>query len=145
MLERGFSKPTERIEKLRKVIIDAVPQVESERAVLITQSYKETEGQPTIIRRAKAVEKIFNELPITIRDNELVVGSITVNPRSTEICPEFSYDWVEKEFHTMHKRMADPFEISEKVQRELHDAFLYWDGKTTNALADSYMEPDKKA
>ena len=29
MLERGFSKPTERIEKLRKVIIDAVPQVES--------------------------------------------------------------------------------------------------------------------
>ena len=145
MLERGFSKPTERIEKLRKVIIDAVPQVESERAVLITQSYKETEGQPTIIRRAKAVEKIFNELPITIRDNELVVGSITVNPRSTEICPEFSYDWVEKEFHTMHKRMADPFEISEKVQRELHDAFLYWDGKTTNALADSYMEPDTKA
>lgn len=96
MLERGFSKPTERIEKLRQVIIDAVPQVESERAVLITQSYKETEGQPTIIRRAKAVEKIFNELPITIRDNELVVGSITVNPRSTEICPEFSYDWVEK-------------------------------------------------
>ena len=38
MLERGFSKPTERIEKLRQVIIDAVPQVESERAVLITQS-----------------------------------------------------------------------------------------------------------
>ncbi|VYT69053.1 4-hydroxyphenylacetate decarboxylase large subunit [Veillonella parvula] len=145
MLERGFSKPTERIEKLRKVIIDAVPQVESERAVLITQSYKETEGQPTIIRRAKAVEKIFNELPITIRDNELVVGSITVNPRSTEICPEFSYDWVEKEFHTMHNRMADPFEISEKVQHELHDAFLYWDGKTTSALADSYMEPDTKA
>ena len=145
MLERGFSKPTERIEKLRQVIIDAVPQVESERAVLITQSYKETEGQPTIIRRAKAVEKIFNELPITIRDNELVVGSITVNPRSTEICPEFSYDWVEKEFHTMHNRMADPFEISEKVQHELHDAFLYWDGKTTSALADSYMEPDTKA
>ena len=144
MLERGFSKPTERIEKLRKVIIDAVPQVESERAVLITESYKETEGQPTIIRRAKAVEKIFNELPITIRDNELVVGSITINPRSTEICPEFSYDWVEKEFHTMHKRMADPFEISEKVQHELHEAFKYWEGKTTHSLADSYMEPDTK-
>ena len=144
MLERGFSKPTERIEKLRKVIIDAVPQVESERAVLITESYKETEGQPTIIRRAKAVEKIFNELPVTIRDNELVVGSITINPRSTEICPEFSYDWVEKEFHTMHKRMADPFEISEKVQHELHEAFKYWEGKTTHSLADSYMEPDTK-
>ena len=144
MLEKGFSKPTERIEKLRQVIIDAVPQVESERACLVTESYKETEGLPTVIRRAKAVEKIFNELPVTIRDNELIVGSITINPRSTEICPEFSYDWVEKEFKTMHSRMADPFEISEKVQGELHEAFKYWDGKTTSALADSYMSPETK-
>ena len=144
MLEKGFSKPTERIEKLRQVIIDAVPQVESERACLVTESYKETEGLPTVIRRAKAVEKIFNELPVTIRDNELIVGSITINPRSTEICPEFSYDWVEKEFKTMHNRMADPFEISEKVQGELHEAFKYWDGKTTSSLADSYMSPETK-
>lgn len=144
MLEKGFTKPTERIEKLRKVIIDAVPQVESERACLITKSYQETEGLPTVIRRAKAVEKIFTELPVTIRDNELIVGSITINPRSTEICPEFSYDWVEKEFDTMHSRMADPFEISPKVKTELHEAFKYWDGKTTSALADSYMEPDTK-
>ena len=56
MLEKGFSKPTERIEKLRQVIIDAVPQVESERACLVTESYKETEGLPTVIRSAKAVE-----------------------------------------------------------------------------------------
>lgn len=145
MIERGFSKPTERIEKLRQVIIDAVPQVESERACLVTESFKETEGLPVILRRAKAVEKIFNELPITIRDNELVVGSITINPRSTEIYPEFSYDWVEKEFKTIHNRMADPFEISEKVQAELHEAFKYWEGKTTSALADSYMSPETKA
>lgn len=144
MLERGFTKPTERIEKLRQVIIDAVPQVESERACLITESFKETEGLPMVLRRAKAVEKIFNELPVTIRDNELVVGSICINPRSTEICPEFSYDWVEKEFHTMHSRIADPFEISEKVQKELHEAFKYWEGRTTSALADSYMSPETK-
>lgn len=145
MIERGFSKPTERIEKLRQVIIDAMPQVESERACLVTASFKETEGLPVILRRAKAVEKIFNELPITIREDELVVGSITINPRSTEICPEFSYDWVEKEFKTMHSRMADPFEISQKVQDELHEAFQYWEGKTTSALADSYMSPETKA
>lgn len=117
MLEKGFSKPTERIERLRKVIINAMPQVESERACLATQAYKETEGLPAIMRRAKVVEKIFTQLPVTIREDELVVGSITINPRSTEICPEFSYDWVEKEFDTMHSRMADPFEISDKVKK----------------------------
>lgn len=142
MIAKGFSKPTERIERLRKVIIEAVPQVESDRACLVTESYKETEGLPTIIRRAKAIEKVFNELPITIRDDELIVGSLTKNPRSTGLCPEFSYEWVENEFDTMATRMADPFVIPKETQAELKDAFKYWKGKTTFELATSLMSDE---
>ena len=120
MLAKGFSQPTQRVEKLKRMILDATPYVESERAVLVTESFKETEGLPVILRRAKAVEKIFNQLPITIRDDELIVGAITKNPRSTEICPEFSYDWVEKEFETMGSRIADPFQIPKETAAELH-------------------------
>lgn len=144
MIERGFTKPTERIEKLKRVILDATPYVESERAVLVTEAYKETEGLSPVLRRAKAAEKIFNNLPITIRDNELIVGAITKNPRSTEICPEFSFDWVEKEFDTMGSRLADPFQIPKETAQELHDAFLYWPGKTTSDLATSYMSQEAK-
>jgi formate C-acetyltransferase len=144
MISKGFSKPTERVERLKKVIVDAVPHVESERAVLVTESYKETEGLSPILRRAKAAEKIFNNLPITIRDDELIVGAITKNPRSTEICPEFSYDWVAKEFETMGTRIADPFQIPKETAMELGEAFKYWEGKTTSALADSYMSTETK-
>lgn len=144
MLAKGFSKPTARIERLKKVIVDAKPYVESERAVLVTEAYKETEGLPPILRRAKAVEKIFNNLPVTIRDDELVVGAITKNPRSTEICPEFSYDWVEKEFDTMGSRLADPFQIPKETAQQLHEAFKYWPGKTTSDLASSYMSQEAK-
>lgn len=98
MIERGFSKPTERVVRLKNEILNATPYVESERAVLVTEAYKATEGMPYIMRRAKAAEMIFNNLPVTIRNDELIVGAITKNPRSTEICPEFSFDWVEKEF-----------------------------------------------
>ncbi|NRX25606.1 formate C-acetyltransferase [Clostridium beijerinckii] len=126
------------------MIVDAIPYVESERAVLVTESYKETEGLSPILRRAKAVEKIFNNLPITIREDELVVGAITKNPRSTEICPEFSYDWVAKEFDTMGARVADPFQIPKETAAELSEAFKYWEGKTTSALADSYMSQEAK-
>ena len=101
MLEKGFSNPTDRVVRLKNMILTAKPYVESERAVLATEAYKETEQLPAIMRRAKVVEKIFNELPVTIRPDELIVGAVTINPRSTEICPEFSYDWVEKEFETM--------------------------------------------
>ncbi|MBB4301440.1 formate C-acetyltransferase [Rhodobium orientis] len=144
MIEKGFTTPTDRVIRLKNQILNARPHVESERAVLATEAYKATEGLPAILRRAKVAEKIFNELPITIRDDELVVGSITKNPRSTEICPEFSFDWVEKEFDTMATRMADPFEIPKETAAELHEAFKYWPGKTTSDLATSYMSKKTK-
>ena len=144
MIAKGFTEPTERVKRLKRAIVDAIPYVESERAVLVTESYKETEGLSPIMRRAKAAEKIFNNLPITIHDDELVVGAITKNLRSTEICPEFSYDWVEKEFETMGTRVADPFQIPKDTAAELHEAFKYWEGKTTSALADSYMSQETK-
>ncbi|ABC21704.1 glycyl radical protein [Rhodospirillum rubrum] len=144
MIEKGFSKPTDRVMRLKNEILNAKPYVESERAVLVTEAYKETEGLPAILRRAKAAEKIFNNLPVTIRNDELIVGAITKNPRSTEICPEFSYDWVEKEFDTMATRLADPFLIPKETAKELHDAFLYWPGKTTSDLASSYMSQEAK-
>lgn len=144
MIAKGFSEPTERVKRLKRMIVDAIPYVESERAVLVTESYKETEGLSPILRRAKAVEKIFNNLPITIREDELIVGAITKNPRSTEICPEFSYDWVAKEFETMGTRIADPFQIPKETAKELEEAFKYWEGKTTSSLADSYMSKEAK-
>ena len=144
MIGRGFTEPTERIKRLKKAIIDAVPYVESERALLVTESYKETEGLSPIMRRAKAAEHIFNNLPVTIHEDELVVGAITKNLRSTELCPEFSYEWVAKEFETMGTRIADPFQIPEETAKELEGAFEYWKGKTTSELADSYMSQDTK-
>lgn len=141
MLEKGFSNPTDRVARLKNVILRAQPYVESERAVLATQAYKENEHLPAVMRRARVVEKIFNELPVTIRPDELIVGAVTINPRSTEICPEFSFDWVEKEFDTMADRIADPFVIEKKTAQELHEAFKYWPGKTTSELAASYMSP----
>ncbi|MBQ2467616.1 MAG: glycyl radical protein, partial [Lachnospiraceae bacterium] len=135
MIAKGFSEPTERVKRLKKAIIDATPYVEEDRALMVTESYKQTEGLPPVMRRAKAAEHIFNNLPVTIHEDELIVGSITKNLRSTELCPEFSFDWVEKEFDTMATRMADPFVITKDTAAKLHECFKYWPGKTTSDLA----------
>lgn len=139
VLAKGFTQPTDRIKALKNAIYDATPTVEADRAELVTASYKETEGLPIIIRRAKAVEKILTEIPIAVRDNELIAGSLTVSVHGCQIYPEYSFDWVEKEFDTMATRMADPFEIPKDTAKRLHNAFLYWPGKTTSDLATSYM------
>ena len=139
MIAKGFTEPSERIKALKAEVVNAVPEVEAHRAVLITEAFKESEGMPAVMRRAKACEKIFNNLPVVIRDNELIVGALSVAPRSTNLCPEFSYDWVEKEFKTMATRMCDPFVIPEDVADTLHEVFKYWKGKTTSELATSDM------
>lgn len=144
MLAKGFSKPTARIERLKGMIVNAIPCVESERALLATEAYKETEGLPVIIRRAKVVEKICNNLPVTIRDEELIVGSFTKRSRSVGLYPEYSFEWVAKEFDTMGTRMADPFEIPKETARELEGAFEYWPGKTSSDLAASYMSSETR-
>ena len=131
-----------RIQKLVDALYEHMPVIESARAKLITESYKETEGEPIITRRAKAFAHILHNTPIIIRDNELIVGSSTIAPRGCQTFPEFSYEWLEAELDTVATRTADPFEIAEETKAELKEADKYWKGKTTSELATSYMAPE---
>ncbi|WP_010238291.1 glycyl radical glycerol dehydratase DhaB1 [Clostridium arbusti] len=142
MISKGFSTQTERINILKAQILNAKPCVEPERAVLITKSFKETEGEPSILRRALALKKILENIPVTIREEELIVGSLTKEPRSSQVFPEFSNKWLKDELDRIDKRSGDAFQISEESKENLQDVFEYWDGKTTSELATSYMSEE---
>lgn len=146
ILAKGFKKPTERVVRLKEEVMSAFPCIEADRAIILTKSFKETENEPMIIRKAKALKTILNEIPIVIRDNELIVGSLTKNPRSAQVFPEFSNKWLVDEFDKFEDRTSDAFKISEETKKELKEVFKYWEGKTVSELADSYMtEETKKA
>ena len=134
--------PSERIPKLVADLYARMPEIESARAVLLTESYKETEGQPIVMRRAKAFAHILDNIPVIIRDGELVAGSTTIAPRGCQTYPEFSFAWLEAEFDTVEHRSADPFTISEQAKKDLREVHKYWKGKTTSELAESYMAPE---
>ena len=135
----GKIAKSDRIDFLKDTLYAKMPEIESDRAVLITESYKATEGEPIILRRAKAFKHILENIPIVIRDKELIVGSATVQPRSCQVFPEYSFEWLENEFDTVATRAADPFYISDENKKILHEVYKYWKGKTTSELATSYM------
>lgn len=135
---------SERITHLVEHLFEKMPEIEADRAVLLTQSYQQTEGEPIITRRAKAFAKICEGIPITIRPEELVVGSATKTSRGCQVFPEFSYEWLEAEFDTIETRSADPFYISEETKQALRSVYPYWKGKTTSELASAYMAPEAK-
>lgn len=101
-----------------------------ERARLITQSYRETEGLPEVLRRAKALEKILANMTIYIGDQELIVGNFASDPFSVPVIPELSEAWLEEAAHANgdFKNMLD-----ETGREEVREILKYWKGK---ALAD---------
>jgi pyruvate-formate lyase len=50
------------------------PRVALDRAVIFTETFKETEGQPLVLRWAKALKHYAEQSPIAIFDDELIVG-----------------------------------------------------------------------
>ena len=133
---------TQRIRGLIDELFAKMPEIEVDRAVLLTKSYKQTENEPIVKRRALAFAHILENIPITIRNNELIVGSATKAPRSCQVFPEYSYEWLESELDTVEFREADPFHISEENKRILREVYPYWKGKTTSDLAAAYMAPE---
>ena len=134
-----------RIQKLIDNLYEKMPEIESARGKLVTESYKATENLPIIRRRSAAFAHILRNIPIVIRDGELIVGSATVSPRGCQVFPEYSYEWLLAELDTVEGRAADPFYISEETKKELREIFPWWQGKTCSDLAKEYMDPDAYA
>ena len=137
-------KKSPRIDRLKAELFKKLPEIEPARAVLVTESYMQTESEPMILRRAKAFRHILENIPVVIRPEELIVGSATKAPRGCQTFPEFSFEWLEAEFDTIATRKADPFYISESTKRTLSTVHKYWKGKTTSELADAYIAPAAK-
>ena len=134
-----------RIQGLVDHLYANMPEIESARGILVTESYKATESLPTVRRRSAAFAHILRNIPIVIRPYELVVGSATVAPRGCQVFPEYSYEWLLAELDTVATRAADPFYISEKTKAELREIYPWWHGKTCSDLARENMAPEAYA
>lgn len=122
---------TERINQLRDDYFAKTPEVDIERAVSYTKTYKATEGEETIVRRAKAMFNYFAEKTIDIAPGELIAGTYGKKGRSAVVNPDVSWKWVEDELDTMSTRSQDPYYITEEDKEVLRkEVFPYWKGKS---------------
>ena len=124
---------TERISRLRERYMSTVPSIDSERAILVTKSYQETEGEPNVLRRAKALKKIFEEMTIFIPDDQLLVGNQSKLYRGGVVFPEYGLDWLYMELDsgTFFKRTQDTekLRLSKEDELALRSIADYWKGK----------------
>jgi len=103
------------------------PEVHPHRAVAVTRSYQETEGEPIAIRRGKMLYRILAEQAVTIQKDELIVGMKTLTPRGSPVYPEINCAWVERDLDRLSTRKDTPFFVSDETKRILRqEVFPYW-------------------
>lgn len=136
---------SKRIKNLKELLFKNKREISLERARLYTESYKKTEGQPTIIRRAKATAHILNNVEIVINDGELIAGGRTVKPRSGIASPEMSPYWIYDELDTLATRPQDQFYISEEDKEFFrNELFPFWKGKSLKDFVNSRLTNNVK-
>ncbi len=117
-----------RIHKMLEGFRDKPIRISIERARLLTESFKETEGQPVILRWGKSMAHILRNISIGIDENELIVGSAGPSGRYAILFPE-----LEEQFFSEDAKPTAPDEKlllteedAEIINEELRP---YWAGK----------------
>ncbi|ALR74843.1 formate C-acetyltransferase [[Enterobacter] lignolyticus] len=137
---------TNRIQRLKDALFAHPREISLERALLYTESHRQTEGEPVMLRRAKATAHILDHVEIAIRDEELIAGNRTVKPRAGIMSPEMDPYWLLKELDAFPTRPQDRFAISEDDKRIYRDTlFPYWEKRSMKDFINGRMSDEVKA
>jgi formate C-acetyltransferase len=144
LIPKKKSSLSERIKHLREMVLSSKPTVCTQRARFYTQSYKDHEDKPVLLKRAYALENTLKHMTIFINEGELIVGNHSSTLRAAPIFPEYAVEWVLKELDEFEKRPGDAFFLTESVKNELKEICTYWEGKTTLSKGRALMSPELK-
>ncbi|NBK97886.1 MAG: formate C-acetyltransferase/glycerol dehydratase family glycyl radical enzyme [Erysipelotrichia bacterium] len=119
-----------RIDRLRTKMQKRKASICSQRAMLYTQSFMESEKEPYILRKAKAFAHTLKHMDIYIEEDSLLFGNMASCNFAAPIYPEYSIDWVVDELDHFAKRSGDVFNVSEEVKKDIMKIAPYWHGHT---------------
>ena len=124
-------KNNERIEILKKRMLEAPRYASIEQARIITRVYKENEELSTPKKRALSLAAALRELEIGVEPEELIVGNRTKGVRYGVVFPESGCSWIDREFETLPTRDQDKFLVRDEDIKEFRETiYPYWKGRS---------------
>lgn len=111
--------------------VNKIPRVHLERAMLFTESFRETEGQPLVLRWAKALDRIARNITVRILDDELIVGRPHPNMgRYGFVYPELDGSMLEDAVSSFGKRENGAITVTDEDKDiMLNVLYPYWKDK----------------
>ncbi len=120
----------ERVQRLREGVGPGQYAICTEKGRLVTEAFRRTEREPEILRNARALAHIVDNITLFIEEGELIVGSPASKPRGIEFTNFFGV-WTDEEIAGL--KTDEGFILSEEDEAEIRRMNEYWSGKTFTA------------
>ncbi len=113
--------------------------LDTDRAKIVTDSYRKTEGLPQVTRRALAMQALCEEIPLFIEPGQLLVGDPNSAPNEIRWFPEVSCEYM---IDSVKPDGGFGHMVSDKERQEIFDICDYWKDKCQEALVSREIPDD---
>lgn len=129
--EDRFRETHSRVFKMLERFDGQKPRIDIERALYFTQSMQETEGQPLVLRWAKAMKHIAENMTVYVQDDQLLLGRAGCDGRYGILYPELDGDFLDIAVKELPNRPTSPATITpEDAKVVIEQIAPFWKGKT---------------
>ena len=137
--------PFPRVNRLLKWTKERDSTADSQRALIVTEGYKKYAHLPQNVKWGLILRDIFTQVKINIWPDELIVGELAAEPCSAPIYPEFSLDWVVREFkgNVMEARTNDRYVIDQQTKEDIYSIEEFWEHKTLGEAFEPSLTPEE--
>ena len=138
-----FRATHERVFRMLERFDGMKPRIDIERALYFTQSMQETEGQPLVLRWAKALMHIAQNITVYVQDDQLLLGRAGCDGRYGILYPELDGDFLDMAVKDLPTRATSPATITaEDAKRVIEEIAPYWKGKTYHEALAAALPPE---
>ncbi len=133
---------TPRIERLLKSLDDVRDcrfGVSIAKGVLVTEAFRESEGEPQVIRCGRALARVLDEIPIYIGEDDLLLGNLASRPGAVELTCLWA-PWPDEELDAL---CAGGFTVREPDRAQIREMNEYWRTRCLTSRMTSLYDDDR--
>jgi formate C-acetyltransferase len=118
--------------------------LDTERALIVTESYRANRHKPPVLRKALALRDVCEKMTVRVEDDELIVGNIGKNYKGTTMWPEddgmeWLYDELESGVFDAREFQDEPMDFPAEERELLYTIRDFWKEHCFTAIMDEAM------
>ncbi len=133
---------TDRIVKMRERYRSTTPSLCTARLHLITDFYKENQTLTGPLKRAYNFKNLCEKLPVTVFENEVIVGTQVTKYRSSAMYPEFNgLGWFKNDYEAgrLLNREIDNYIVEQEDIDYVLSVVDFWEASCNSARLSRYI------